>query len=132
MPLRNGAGRSLRPSPPNNFTAHPHPAAAAPRHPRPNPAGRLYQVEYAMASIQNAAAAVGVQSRGGIVIACEKRVASKLLAPPKSSEKVYKLDEHVRGGGGGQGAGAGSGARGWRERGSWGTGEGARSVRRGV
>lgn len=53
-----------------------------------------------MASIQNAAAAVGVQSRGGIVIACEKRVASKLLAPPKSSEKVYKLDEHVRGVGG--------------------------------
>ena len=59
------------------------------------PAGRLYQVEYAIAAIQNAASAVGIVTKGGIVIATEKRVASKLLAPPKSSEKVYKLDEHV-------------------------------------
>jgi len=58
-------------------------------------AGRLYQVEYAIAAIQNAAAAVGIQSAGGIVVATEKRAASKLLAPPKTSEKVYKLDEHV-------------------------------------
>lgn len=72
--------------------------------PRPHPparcvpsAGRLYQVEYAIAAIQNAAAAVGIQTKAGIVIATEKRVASKLLAPPKTSEKVYKLDEHVRG-----------------------------------
>jgi hypothetical protein len=58
-------------------------------------AGRLYQVEYAIAAIQNAAAAVGLQTKGGIVIATEKRVASKLLAPSKTSEKVYKIDEHV-------------------------------------
>lgn len=53
-------------------------------------------MEYAITAIQNAAAAVGVQCAEGIVVACEKRVASKLLAPPKASEKTYKLDEHVR------------------------------------
>ena len=74
--------------------------ARNPPSPRPAlrcaPAGRLYQVEYAIAAIQNAAAAVGLQTKGGIVIATEKRVASKLLAPSKTSEKVYKIDEHVR------------------------------------
>jgi len=57
------------------FYAHTHPAAAA--------------------AIQNAAAAVAIQVKGGIVIATEKRVASKLLAPPKSSEKIYTIDDHV-------------------------------------
>jgi 20S proteasome subunit alpha 3 len=58
-------------------------------------AGRLFQVEYAIAAIQNAAAAVGIQTREGVVIAGEKKIASKLLAPPKSSEKMYKVDDHV-------------------------------------
>lgn len=61
----------------------------------------------AAAAIQNAAAAVAIQVKGGIVIATEKRVASKLLAPPKSSEKIYTIDDHVRltrGEGGGKGS----------------------------
>lgn len=37
-------------------------------------AGRLFQVEYAIAAIQNAAAAVGVLTAHGIVIAGEKKV----------------------------------------------------------
>jgi hypothetical protein len=53
-------------------------------------------VEYAITAVQNAAAAVGIQCAEGIVVACEKRVSSKLLAPSKTSEKTYKLDEHVR------------------------------------
>lgn len=52
-------------------------------------------MEYAIASIQNAAPAVGILTKEGVVIAGEKKVISKLLAPPKSSEKLYKLDEHV-------------------------------------
>lgn len=59
-----------------------------------SPEGRLYQVEYAIAAIQNAAAAVAVQTPEGIVIAGERKVTSKLLAPPKSSEKMYKIDDH--------------------------------------
>jgi hypothetical protein len=82
--LRRYAWTSLD-APPRRTT----PSAAA-------PAGRLYQVEYAITAVQNAAAAVGIQCAEGIVVACEKRVSSKLLAPSKTSEKTYKLDEHVR------------------------------------
>lgn len=55
----------------------------------------MYQVEYAIAAIQNAAAAIGIQTKEGIVVATEKKVISKLLAPPKGSDKIYKLDEHM-------------------------------------
>lgn len=78
--------RAARPTPPRPTRRSPRARVCA---------GRLYQVEYAIAAIQNAAAAVGLQTKGGIVIATEKRVASKLLAPSKTSEKVYKIDEHV-------------------------------------
>lgn len=57
--------------------------------------GHLYQVEYAITAIQNAAAAVGILTEQGIVIAGQKKTGSKLLAPPKTSEKLYKLDTHV-------------------------------------
>lgn len=60
-----------------------------------SPAGRLFQVEYAMEAISNGAACVGVLAEDGVVIATQKVVVSKLLAPPKSSEKIYKIDEHV-------------------------------------
>ena len=59
------------------------------------PTGRIYQIEYAIAAIQNAAACVGIQTSTGIVIASEKKVISKLLAPIKGSEKTYKLAEHL-------------------------------------
>lgn len=48
-----------------------------------------------MTAIQNAAAAVGVRCKDGIVIAGEKKVTSALLAPAKTSEKMYKVDDHV-------------------------------------
>lgn len=53
------------------------------------------QVEYAVGAINNAAASVGILSPQGIVIAAEKKVASKLLAPPRSSEKMLKIDAHI-------------------------------------
>lgn len=43
--------------------------------------GRLYQVEYAMEAISHAGAAVGLLGSDGVVLACEKKVASKLLEP---------------------------------------------------
>lgn len=48
-----------------------------------------------MEAISNGAACVGVLAKDGVVIATQKVVVSKLLAPPKSSEKIYKIDEHV-------------------------------------
>lgn len=55
----------------------------------------MYQVEYAIAAIQNAPPAIGIVTKEGIVVATEKKVTSKLLAPTKTSEKMYKVDDHV-------------------------------------
>ena len=44
-----------------------------------SPEGRLFQVEYAMEAINNAASALGLLCSDGIVLAVEKRVQSKLL-----------------------------------------------------
>jgi len=57
--------------------------------------GRLHQVEYAIEAINNAGTCVGLQSIEGIVLAAEKRTVSKLLAPSKTSEKTYTIDNHV-------------------------------------
>ena len=57
--------------------------------------GRLHQVEYAIEAINNAGTCVGLQSNNGIILAAEKRVVSKLLAPSKTSEKTYIIDEHI-------------------------------------
>ena len=56
--------------------------------------GRLFQVEYAIAAIQNAAAAIGILTQEGIVVVTEKKISSKLLSPSKSSEKIYKIADH--------------------------------------
>jgi len=55
----------------------------------------LFQVEYAMEAINNAAAAVGLLTEGGIVLAAEKRANTKLLDKVTTSEKMYKIDEHI-------------------------------------
>jgi len=60
-----------------------------------SPEGRLHQVEYAIEAINVAGTCVGLQSQEGLVLAAEKRVVSKLLAPSKSSEKTYTIDDHI-------------------------------------
>lgn len=60
-----------------------------------SPEGRLHQVEYAIEAINNAGTCVGLQCVDGIVLAAEKKVVSKLLAPSKTSEKTYTIDSHV-------------------------------------
>jgi 20S proteasome subunit alpha 3 len=60
-----------------------------------SPEGRLFQVEYAIEAINNAGSCVGLLAKDGVIIAAEKKTVSKLLQPPKSSEKVYMLDDHV-------------------------------------
>lgn len=52
-------------------------------------------MEYAIEAINNAGTCIGLQSDFGIVLAAEKRVVSKLLAPSKTSEKTYTIDNHV-------------------------------------
>mmetsp|Transcript_16917 Transcript_16917/g.52853 ORF Transcript_16917/g.52853 Transcript_16917/m.52853 type:complete len:265 (-) Transcript_16917:140-934(-) len=60
-----------------------------------SPEGRLHQVEYAVEAINNAGTAVGILGADGVVMAGEKQKVTKLLEAPKSSEKIYKLDDHV-------------------------------------
>ncbi|KAJ1452035.1 nucleophile aminohydrolase [Pelagophyceae sp. CCMP2097] len=60
-----------------------------------SPEGRLHQVEYAVEAINNAGTAVGILATDGVVLAGEKQKVTKLLEAPKSSEKIYKLDEHI-------------------------------------
>mmetsp|Transcript_5039 Transcript_5039/g.5512 ORF Transcript_5039/g.5512 Transcript_5039/m.5512 type:complete len:259 (+) Transcript_5039:44-820(+) len=62
-----------------------------------SPEGRLHQVEYAIEAINNAGTCLALQSTDGIVLAAERRVVSKLLAPSKASEKTYVIDNHVVG-----------------------------------
>lgn len=57
--------------------------------------GRLHQVEYAIEAINNAGTCIALQGETGIVLAAERKVVSKLLAPSKTSEKTYTIDKHV-------------------------------------
>ncbi|CAL9117520.1 unnamed protein product [Musa textilis] len=59
--------------------------------------GRLYQVEYAMEAIGNAGAAIGILAHDGVVLVGEKKVTSKLLQTSRSTEKMYKIDDHLAG-----------------------------------
>mgnify|MGYP001803455843 CR=1 FL=1 len=56
---------------------------------------RLYQVEYAIEAISQAGSAVGIKTTGGVVLAAEKLITSKLLEVSKTAEKMYKIDDHV-------------------------------------
>jgi 20S proteasome subunit alpha 3 len=60
-----------------------------------SPEGRLYQVEYAMEAISHAGTSLGVLAKDGVVLAAEKKIASKLLEPTRSSEKIFVLNENM-------------------------------------
>lgn len=60
-----------------------------------SPEGRLYQVEYAQEAISNAGTAIGILSKDGVVLACEKKFTSKLLDNDGSAEKLYILNDQM-------------------------------------
>lgn len=60
-----------------------------------SPEGRLYQVEYAMEAISHAGACVGILAKDGVVLAAEKKITSKLLEVSKTTEKMYRIDDHI-------------------------------------
>lgn len=57
--------------------------------------GRLYQVEYAMEAIGHAGQALGVLGKDGIILASQKKTASKLLDSGGASDKTFKIDDHI-------------------------------------
>jgi len=59
-----------------------------------SPAGRLFQVEYALEAIKLGSTALGIRTNEGVVLAVEKRVTSPLIEP-SSIEKILEIDSHM-------------------------------------
>jgi len=59
-----------------------------------SPDGRLFQVNYAREAVKRGATAVGVKWEGGVVLAVEKRITSRLIEP-SSYEKIFQIDDHI-------------------------------------
>ncbi|KAI9201172.1 hypothetical protein LWI28_019562 [Acer negundo] len=60
-----------------------------------SPEGRIYQVEYAIEAIRNVGSTIGILAKDGVVLVDEKKVTFKLLQTSTSTEKMYKIDDHV-------------------------------------
>merc|ERR1719390_530821 len=59
-----------------------------------SPAGRLFQVEYALEAIKLGSTALGIRTNEGCILAVEKRVTSPLI-DPSSIEKILEIDCHM-------------------------------------
>jgi proteasome alpha subunit len=59
-----------------------------------SPDGRLYQVEYASKIVEQGTTGVGILYKGGVVLAADKAMPSKLVIPD-SIEKIFKLDTNI-------------------------------------
>ncbi|MAT86249.1 MAG: proteasome endopeptidase complex, archaeal, alpha subunit [Euryarchaeota archaeon] len=59
-----------------------------------SPDGRLFQVEYARESVKRGTTTAGLKFKEGVVLVCDKRIASRLIIP-ESIEKMFKIDGHV-------------------------------------
>ncbi|CAA2972107.1 glucose-1-phosphate adenylyltransferase large subunit 2, chloroplastic amyloplastic-like [Olea europaea subsp. europaea] len=57
-----------------------------------SPAGRLFQVEYAMEAVKQGSAAIGLRSKSHVVLACVNKSNSELSSHQK---KIFKVDDHI-------------------------------------
>jgi 20S proteasome subunit alpha 6 len=57
-----------------------------------SPAGRLFQVEYAMEAVKQGSAAIGLRSKTHVVLACINKANSELSSHQK---KIFKVDDHI-------------------------------------
>lgn len=57
-----------------------------------SPAGRLFQVEYAMEAVKQGSAAIGLRSKSHVVLATVNKTSSELSSHQK---KVFKIDDHI-------------------------------------
>ncbi len=58
-----------------------------------SPEGRLYQVEYARQAVEKATTTLGVVFKNGVTLIAAKSITE--LSVPASSEKIFKIDEHI-------------------------------------
>lgn len=59
-----------------------------------SPDGRLFQVEYAVETVNRGATILGITCSEGVVLGAEETIETK-LEDPNFSWKLYKVDEHV-------------------------------------
>ncbi|KAK0206649.1 20S proteasome subunit [Desarmillaria ectypa] len=59
-----------------------------------SPDGRIFQVEYANKAVENSGTAIGLRVKGGVVLAVEKLVHSKLLVPG-ANRRIQTVDRHI-------------------------------------
>ncbi|XP_031477780.1 proteasome subunit alpha type-1-A-like [Nymphaea colorata] len=57
-----------------------------------SPAGRLFQVEYAMEAVKQGSAAIGLRSRSHVVLASVNKANSELSSHQR---KIFKIDDHI-------------------------------------
>ncbi|GER26546.1 proteasome subunit alpha type [Striga asiatica] len=57
-----------------------------------SPAGRLFQVEYAMEAVKQGSAAIGLRSKTHVVLASVNKASSELSSHQK---KIFKVDDHI-------------------------------------
>ncbi|VFQ94894.1 unnamed protein product [Cuscuta campestris] len=57
-----------------------------------SPAGRLFQVEYAMEAVKQGSAAIGLRSRTHVIFASVNKANSELSSHQK---KIFKVDDHI-------------------------------------
>lgn len=59
-----------------------------------SPEGRLFQVEYAIEAVRRGTTAVVCRNKNSVVFAVEKK-SSELQEISVSSEKIFKIDDHI-------------------------------------
>ncbi|KAI0020194.1 N-terminal nucleophile aminohydrolase [Xylariomycetidae sp. FL0641] len=59
-----------------------------------SPDGRNFQVEYAVKAVENGGTSIGIRCNGGVVLAVEKVVTSKLLKPG-ANKRIATVDRHL-------------------------------------
>lgn len=59
-----------------------------------SPDGRNFQVEYAVKAVENGGTCVGIRTKHGVVLACEKIIASKLLKPG-CNKRIATIDRNA-------------------------------------
>ncbi|XP_075242364.1 proteasome subunit alpha type-4-like [Convolutriloba macropyga] len=60
-----------------------------------SPEGRLYQVEYAIETVNHSGTCLGILANDGVILGCENRNTNPLLDNLFSSEKIYKISDHL-------------------------------------
>ncbi|KAF4778057.1 proteasome A-type and B-type [Colletotrichum scovillei] len=59
-----------------------------------SPDGRNFQVEYAVKAVENGGTSIGIRCKGGVVLAVEKIIASKLWKP-NANKRIATIDRHL-------------------------------------